>query len=292
LISEINEGKNNQYYCLSFPENEENPYLKMEICDLRNPRQKWYFNETKENSSKLVSSYQGNEVRFYKDYGYLSKENSEDYGTIKILDYNKIKENVSKPLYQFNIVTFSISNLDNKSTTELSIYPSSNGNNYLYPLPNLNGYKNYYNMHNHSFFSNYGVTDGSQVCYISKQIKEGGSSYDWIINDYCSNQAEMPSSYQWFFKVIDTQQNFRKSYNITDIGNNKLRTSKKFLSSSYKALYTAHHDWYDGSDNILETFYLPNEVHHLLFNSDNLNKSFPDLSIININLKTKKTEFK
>lgn len=292
LISEINDGKNNQYYCLSFPENEENPYLKMEICDLRNPRQKWYFNETKENSSKLVSSYQGNEVRFYKDYGYLSKENSEDYGTIKILNYNKIKENVSKPLYQFDIETFSISNLDNKSATELSIYPSSNGNNYLYPLSNLNGYKNYYNMHNHSFFSNYGVTDGSQVCYFSKQIKEGGSSYDWVENKYCSNQAEMPRPYQWFFKVIETQQNFIKSYNITDIGNNKLRTSKKFLSKSYNALYTAHHDWYDGSDNILETFYLPYEVHHLLFISDNLNKTFPDQSIININLKAKNTEFK
>jgi hypothetical protein len=288
LISEINDGKNNQYYCLSFPENEENPYLKMEICDLRNPRQKWYFKETEESFSKLMSSYQGNEVRVYKNYGFLSKENSEDYGTIKVLNHNKIKENVSKPLYQFNIEIYAISNIDN---TELFIYPLNNGYNYLSPEVYLNGYKNYYNMHNHSFFSNYGIADGSQVCYISKQIKIGSSFSEWVENDYCSNQDKMPNAFQWFFKEINSESNLGKSYNIIDIGKNKLRTSKKFLSKSYKALYTANLYWYDDSDNILETFYLPSEVQNL-FNLDDPNKSLGSQFQINIALKPEKNEFK
>lgn len=247
LIAEVNDGKNNQYYCLTATK-ESYADLKMKICDLNKTEQIWKLNELS-NSKYTLVSYSGKTVGIKDNYyTYLIEEKNEiNHSALIISNYSKIKNNISFPILQFSLVTNIqlVSNQKYLLSINLvapnlfhSIYPTTKGYVMVDKLLNLNGYSNYYNAHNNTFFSNYGNEEGIQVCYYS--------SSGYVYNDYCSTQTNLENRFKWYFKKQETQDSY------------------KILDAEEKILYINNADYYAyignsnriHSDNFFQDFYL------------------------------------
>lgn len=230
IITLINDGKNDQYYCLTAPLNDNNyNYIKIKICDLNLKEQKWNFIPYGD-SSYIITSFNNKYLNSYNNY-YLYLDNKFDSSkTIQIFNYNEIKK--SKPLIQFS--------LDTSVNAKYSIYLSSGKSMYIGSPSSI---LNYYNAHNNILFSNYGYNRiESQICYYSSLIKNGGSSFDWVYADYCSSNKIQNKEFVW----ILNKNNFF-SYYITDIGENVLRFDNITLSANRYFSYTASTYWYDNN---------------------------------------------
>ncbi|MBX9836774.1 MAG: RICIN domain-containing protein, partial [Silvanigrellaceae bacterium] len=285
LISEINDGKNNQYYCLTAPkQNNQYQYLKMEICDLNEERQKWSFIKNEKGDPSLkpntsLVSHSGKVVAVYNNYyPYLSgnsPESKDKIKALKILNGSDIQSNISFPIIQFSVDHMNLLEdiIDQEKIDKIkySIYPTGSGDVSMFMKDDnyLNEYRNYYNAHNNAFFSNYGYdkSKGPQVCYISRLVQLGGSSYNWVKNDYCSTQSKLNSSYLvWYFERWENQNGFK----IIDAGKNVLRISK----NSYFA-YTENTGNYD-SYKFWQKFEINPEISTFAAHFFNINSSHDD----------------
>ncbi len=268
LIAEINDGENDQYFCLSEQKNQDSSnYLKMEICDLTNDKQHWSFIENNLSQINLISQ-SGKNVKLGSNY-YLYLEDNHTDDNLLILSHNKINENISFPLIQFEvsfimkekkrIISFRMSehyilhdyyDMINKKYRfeKLTLYPKYTGTAYFDEISELEEYRNFYNAHNHSLFSNYGNDNkGSQVCYYSTLDEEGGNSKGDIKHDYCSNQDELEVKFQWFFQ----KERKGTQYEIFDNGKNIMRKN-----SDYSYAYTANEKGWTDDTSYLQNFTL------------------------------------
>nr|BFD30860.1 hypothetical protein GTC16762_04780 [Pigmentibacter ruber] len=235
LITGVFDGKNQQIYCLSNPES--NDYYpkspRMKICDLNKKEQQWNMNQNDENRYFFNSALGENlNLNFSDNYIYISK-NSANYN---IINYKEISEKIS-PVY--NQFSFSINLIDEPNK---GIYPSFYGKLKLYDTDYLssNNYLTYYNAHNQAIFSNNGYSNkvGPQVCYTSLLIQNGGSSWDYAENQYCSTISNLEDKFKWDFKMKENE------LYIYDFGDNTLRYSK---NRNY--FYVGGKNWYDSSLN-------------------------------------------
>lgn len=265
LIAEIYDGKNPQYYCLTSPKKDgKDKYVKMKICDLNDPNQKWKFKKF-DHAKYSIVSYSGKTLGDNGSYyGQLidhfnANEDGIDLFSIKILNFPEIKKNTSKPLIQFSIEGnilnaktllhhVSITNIPYYESGPFQIYPTYRGYAYFKSYTRLSDYQNYYNAHNNSFFSNYAYPSGGpQVCYFSKLVKQGGSSWNWVESDYCSTQNNLEPHFLWYFTTGKNDNEFH----MIDDGENLLRTKQ---NAGYA--YTANGDWTEDDNTFLQKFSL------------------------------------
>ncbi|KAB8039874.1 hypothetical protein GCL60_06315 [Silvanigrella paludirubra] len=227
IISRSNGDENNQYFCLSKSEYE-NDYLKMEICDLNKIEQIWKIKKFSDSSFALYT-YKGTGVGLYYYLGtpYLfEKKNNDQYPIVIISNYHEIEEKISKPIIQFSIEA-TIKGLGKKEN--YTIYPSVYGSVKADSLVNLKEYINYYNANLNLLFSNFGMrTISPLVCYYS-YIGNYGSytlNINKIGNDYCSNIKNINDHFKWYFNK-NKENNL---YEIIDTNNNKLVTSLDMIN--------------------------------------------------------------
>ena len=230
IITLINDGKNDQYYCLTAPINDNNyNYIKIKICDLNLKEQKWNL-IPHDNSNYLITSFDNKYLNSYNNYYLYLDNNFDSSKTIQVLNYNEIKK--PRPMIQFS--------LDTSVNGKYSIYLSSGKSMYIGSPSKI---LNYYNAHNNILFSNYGYDNiESQVCYYSSLIKKGGSSSDWVNAEYCSSNKFQNKEFVW---ILNKNSFF--NYFITDIGENALRFDNIILSSNRYYAYTAYTYWHDNS---------------------------------------------
>jgi hypothetical protein len=219
IISKSNYAENNQYFCLSKSQYE-NDYLKMEICDLNKPEQIWKIKKYSDSSFALFT-YKGTEVGLYHYLGtpyLIEKKNNDQYPIVIISNYNEIEEKISKPIIQFSIDA-KIKGLGKKE--KYTIYPSIYGSVKADSITNLKEYRNYYNANLNLLFSNFGMKkDAPLICYYSYIGNYG--SYTLNINEisikYCSNIQIENDHFKWFFNK-NKENNL---YEIIDQNNNNL----------------------------------------------------------------------
>lgn len=249
LITEVNDGKYSQYYCLSKGHKDDKYplYPRMKICDLNDKDQIWQFLGNKNDGFRL-SLKSGEKLKLNENGYFINFNNSSSkLKSIKIENYEDIFLNISEPLIQFSVNinfaikyyhyerVFSNSYFIIRSTNK--IYPEYKGM-YSDTLENKPEYINYYNAHNHALFSNYGYlnNNGPQVCYTSNQVINGSPAWDWVSTEYCSTKDFVENKYQWYFK------NKNGIYQIFDSGNNILRNNG---DKTY--FYTAGNMWTDST---------------------------------------------
>ena len=230
LITLVHDGKNEQYYCLTSPSNNNDyNYIKLKICDLNLKEQKWNLSSYGD-YNYIITSYNNKYINSYNNY-YLYLEDSIDQNkTLQVINYSEIKK--GKPFLQFS--------LNLSVNGKYSIYLSTGKSMYIgYPSE----ITNYYNAHSNIIFSNYGSSElEPQVCYYSSLIKNGGSSSDWVSGDYCSSNKVLKKEFIWILN-----KNIFFNYYITDIGENYLRFDNIVMSVNRYFAYTANSLWYDNS---------------------------------------------
>ncbi|WP_397599826.1 hypothetical protein [Silvanigrella sp.] len=283
LISEVNDGKYSQYYCLSkgHKDDEYPLYPRMKICDLNDRDQIWQFLGNKKDGFTL-SLKSGEKLKLNENGYFINFNNSSSrLKSIKIENYEEIFLNISDPLIQFSVnvnfnikyyhyeIVFSKNYFIIRATNK--IYSEYKGM-YSDTIKNKPEYINYYNAHNHAFFSNYGYlnTNGPQVCYTSNQVLSGSPAWDWVSVEYCSTKDFIENKYQWYFK------NKNGIYQIFDAGNNVLRHNG---DKTY--FYTAGNMWTDS-----KKFYQSYLLDEILKNY--INKINEKISISNGNENLKK----
>ncbi|BBH53958.1 hypothetical protein [Fluviispira sanaruensis] len=245
FISEINDGKNQQYYCMTAPQDDSaEDYARMQICDLNNDKQIWKIKKT-ENGNSLIFSSNGYVLSSYKEYAYLRKNFKENMA-IKLMNASMLKEKQANALIQFSVDPLQIKD-------KYILYPTSNGNAYLEVASSLVNYTNYYNAHNNALFSSYGNKNaGPQVCYFSSLLREGGTSWGWVKDEYCSTKGKMKNELRWIFGKNAVTHN---AYSLYDIADNILRIDDITGSKNRYYAYTAFKYWPD-SDSFVEFFNL------------------------------------
>jgi hypothetical protein len=239
IITEVDDGKNKQYYCLSAGKLE-NDYIKLEICDLNNYKQFWKLVQLDKDNLTIASIDNRFISSKYNYYIYL--ESSKDFeSAIKIHRSDAVMFlSKTKALLQFTVDPLMVEN-------KYVLYPTSKGYMFVGSPPTLNKYVNFYNAHNNSLFSSYGhERHGPQVCYFSSLLKSGGGAWGWINSDYCSNQGSMTPEYRWFFKLRSKSTD----YNIFDFAGNILRVDNINGSANRYFAYTAYFSWADKNKNI------------------------------------------
>lgn len=247
LIAEVHSKQKNHYYCLTAPNKDSSDkYARMEICDLNIQEQKWSFKQYQDSKHVMVSQ-SGNTLGVYGNYyGYLIEKSTEnkkenDYDSLKILNFSTIQTKISKPFIQFSIDPLLQTKKQGDEKKHDYMNPKKSS---AYFSKQWLGYQNYYNAHNNVLFSSYGYgpsSFGYEVCYVSSLVQEGGSSWNWVDNHYCSPQSNLDPHFRWYFKEGD----HKEIYHIVDAGDNLLRTSDHFYNKFYA--YTAGRNWTDFS---------------------------------------------
>ncbi|WP_186647491.1 hypothetical protein [Fluviispira vulneris] len=246
FISEINDGKNQQYYCMTAPQEDAGEdYARMQICDLNNDKQIWKIKKTT-NGETLILSSNGYVLSYYRSYAFLRKKYEENMA-MKILNASLLKERQAKALIQFSVDPL-------KTKDNYILYPTSHGYAYIDVAQSLINYTNYYNAHNNALFSSYGnKTEGPQVCYFSSLLRKGGSSWGWVKDEYCSTKGKMNQEFKWIFSKKEGSNN---TYSLYDIADNILRIDDISGSKNRYYTYTAFKYWSD-SDSFVDLFNLP-----------------------------------
>ncbi|MBX9838198.1 MAG: hypothetical protein K2X69_07750, partial [Silvanigrellaceae bacterium] len=205
LISEIYDGKNYQYYCLTtinYKGHEVEFMSRMRICDLNSQDQFWKFTKISDDEHALVNS-KSSVVGIKKslsNYYYTTLtdkklQNLKEKPALIIKNYKEIKKNISPPFIQFSVGINILNDFaaigrkrvtSDNPITNYTIYPDKDYFAYSFSQKESGEYINYFNLHNKTFFSNYGYTGlKPNTCYYSNLVKNGGSSWDWAKNAYC-----------------------------------------------------------------------------------------------------------
>jgi len=239
IITEVDDEKKKQYYCLTAGRVEKD-YIKLEICDLNNYRQFWKLVQL-DKDNLTIASIDNRHIAFKYNY-YIYLESSKNLeSAIKIHRSDAVMfQSKTNALVQFSVDPLMV---DNKYV----LYPTSKGYMFVDVPSTLNKYVNFYNAHNNSLFSSYGhERNGPQVCYFSSLLKSGGGAWGWINSDYCSNQGSVTPEYRWFFKMSSNSTD----YNIFDFAGNILRVDNINGSANRYFAYTAYFSWADKNKNI------------------------------------------
>ncbi|WP_338636629.1 hypothetical protein [Spirobacillus cienkowskii] len=243
IITQVNDGQYNQYYCLKSPRVDSlDRYIRLEICDISVKEQKWII-EKFENKYYLKNYFNQALLLGSNNFVFMSNEPI----SAIFLDKNKNSLSFTNATQVLNSTTeaFIQFSMDLLYTEDFYVmYPTSAGNVFQDFPRNLLMYKHYYNAHNNALFSSFGnKTIGPQVCYMSALLFNGGSSWDWVKNDYCSTQGEMRSEYKWILHYNTSLNEF----NISDFAGNLLKFNDITASANRYFAYTANTFWKDSN---------------------------------------------
>jgi hypothetical protein len=246
VITQVYDGQHYQYYCLKSPRTgSPDRYIRLEICDISDKEQKWII-EKFENRYYLKNYFNQTLLLGSNNFVFMSNEPI----SAIFLDKNKNSLSFTNATQVLNSTTeaFVQFSMDFLYTEDFYVmYPTSGGNVFQDFARNLLTYRHYYNVHNNAIFSTFGNrTIGPQVCYMSALMFNGGSSWDWVKNDYCSTQGEMRPEYKWILHHDPKPS----EYYISDFAGNLLKFSDVRGSPNRYFAYTANTFWYDSNSYI------------------------------------------
>ncbi|PKF77460.1 hypothetical protein CW749_21620 [Vibrio sp. vnigr-6D03] len=179
------------YECLTVPEG--GGVLYTDTCDINNTRQNWYTDYSRVGIRlKTGNVTLRNQSISVTPEGLVSINPS--YPLVVVQNMQEMITKQSPGYTQFSLDIYA-----NKPIPENhSLYPTSAGNVYFGKDSELRTYKNFYNVHKNTLFSNWGGTVRYTVCYINPLTDI--TSWAWAKAGECSIDEPISDNLRWAFR--------------------------------------------------------------------------------------------
>lgn len=179
------------YECLTVPEG--GGLLYMDICDINNTRQNWYTD-----FSRLGARLKTGNVTLRNQAVSVTPDNlvviDSIYPLVTVQNLQEMIVRQSPGYTQFSLDVYA-----NKPIPQNhSLYPTAASNVYFGKDSELRAYKNFYNVHKNTFFSNWGEPKGYKVCY--RNPVTDTTSWDWAKVVNCPFDDSIDDSLRWAFR--------------------------------------------------------------------------------------------
>ncbi|WP_145959503.1 ricin-type beta-trefoil lectin domain protein, partial [Vibrio penaeicida] len=179
------------YECLTVPEG--GGLLYMDICDINNTRQNWYTD-----FSRLGARLKTGNVTLRNQAVSVTPDNlvvvDSSYPLVTVQNLQEMIVRQSPGYTQFSLDVYA-----NKPIPQNhSLYPTAASNVYFGKDSELRAYKNFYNVHKNTFFSNWGEPKGYKVCY--RNPVTDTTSWDWAKVVNCPFDDSIDDSLRWAFR--------------------------------------------------------------------------------------------